>query len=204
MSPETARLYRTIDYVLPTLPGWCAPEKGKKMAEVILENESEVCVELGVFGGRSLVAIALALKAQRKGRVFGVDPYTAAAALEGTNDPENDAWWRKLDHEQIHAAAERVLDDLELSKFAIILRARSQDASRNWPSIDLLHQDSNHSEEVSCAEVELYAPVLKPGGIWIMDDTNWQTTRKAQDKLLALGFTAQHREESWAILRKPL
>lgn len=196
-------LERTIEYVLPTLPGWCSVAKGLKLAETVFTEKPNVCVELGVFGGRSLVALAFALKALGKGKVFGVDPYTPAASLEGTNDRENSDWWSRLDHEQIYVAAKKALDDLELTHFAEILRMRSQDAAARFESIDLLHQDSNHSEEVSCAELELYSPILKPGGIWIMDDTDWPTMQKARRKIAGLGFSIVYQDAGWVIFRKP-
>lgn len=193
---------KTIEYVLPTLPGWCTVQKGLKMAETVVLEKPVTCVELGVFGGRSLVALALALKELGRGKVYGVDPYTAAASLEGKNDPENDAWWSQLSYDEIHAAAVKAVEDLNLTSHAEIFRMRSQDAAARFERIDLLHQDSNHSEEVSCAEVDLYSKLLKPGGIWIMDDTDWQTTRKALGKLLGLGFEEVHRDQRWMIFRK--
>ena len=81
-----------IEREIPKLPGWCTPEKAKRLAE--LAFGAELAVELGVFGGRSLVAIALGIKwgpRPEHGYVDGIDPYTPAAALEGKNDPQIDA-----------------------------------------------------------------------------------------------------------------
>jgi hypothetical protein len=69
-------------------------------------------------------------------------------------------------------------------------------------SIDFLHQDSNHSEEISCEEVELYHSKVKPDGIWCFDDTDWSTTKKAQQLLLTKGYTEVYNAVSWKIYRK--
>jgi len=70
-------------------------------------------------------------------------------------------------------------------------------------SIDFLHQDSNHSEEISCMEVELYHNKVKPGGTWVFDDTNWPTTKKAQDLLVSKGYTEVYDSGEWKVyLRK--
>lgn len=192
-----------IENELPALPGWCTPEKGRRLLD--LAQGTTLCVELGVFGGRSLVAIALALKSQSFGEVHGIDPFTPTAALEGTNDPANNEWWSKLDYEAVACTAQEALYRLELIPYAHLIRMRSADVAKYYRdgSIDLLHQDSNHSEENSCEEVRLWAPKIRHGGHWIFDDTNWASTRRAQSELEAAGFEELEDHGSWKIYRRP-
>jgi hypothetical protein len=65
------------------------------MAALIRREKPSVVVEIGVFGGRSLVPQALALRENKQGVVYGIDPYTAAAATEGefTSDPGGKGYW---------------------------------------------------------------------------------------------------------------
>lgn len=187
---------------IPNIPGWCTVEKALKMAQLAVG--ASLCVELGVFGGRGLVALAAPLKAQGFGAAHGIDPFTADAALEGTNSPENDEWWSKLDLERIFAEAQSALRRLELASVAEILRGRSQDLVGRYAdgAVDVLHQDSNHSEEVSCAEVELWTPKIRPGGYWIFDDTDWSTTQRAQLELASRGFKLIENHGSWKVFEK--
>jgi hypothetical protein len=139
------------------------------------------------------------------GHVVGIDPWTASASLEGDNDPPNEAWWRTLDYEAIYrgflAAAERH----GLSQQCWVMRERSDVAVKVFAdsSVAVLHQDSNHSEEVSTREVELWAPKLAGGGYWVADDTHWRTTKRAQEALLARGFVLVEDHVSWRIFRGP-
>ncbi len=192
-----------IERELPILPGWCTPEKGKRMAE--LTRGASLCVELGVFGGRGLVAMALSLKDQGFGRADGIDPFTAEASLEGTNDPANDEWWAKLDYKAIERAAVEALGRLGLEPHTRIVRLVSRDASAAYldQTVDVLHQDSNHSEEISSQEVIAWAPKMRPGGYWIFDDTNWPTTQKAQKMLELLGFEQLEDHGSWKVYKAP-
>lgn len=188
---------------VPAMHGWCTVEKAKRMAA--LTYGASLCVELGVFGGRSLIATALALRDQGFGRVDGIDPYTKEAVVDGTNDRANDEWWQSLDLEAIARAAQGALDRLALNGYAQIIRTTSHMAAAMYTdkAIDVLHQDSNHSEEVSCAEVELWTPKIKPGGLWIFDDAHWPSTQRAQRMLLELGF--EERENyggQWKIYRR--
>jgi hypothetical protein len=193
---------KVITHELPKLPGWCTVDKAKRMAA--LARGASLCIELGVFGGRSLVAIALTLRAQESGRVDGIDPYTASAALEGTNDPANDEWWAQLDYKAIENVAEEALYRLGLVQYARLVRmlSRAVVAFYGDETVDLLHQDSNHSEEITCQEVALWAPKIRRGGYWAFDDTNWPTTQKAQVLLLELGFTRMEDHETWAVFQK--
>ena len=193
---------KIIERELQGLPGWCTNEKGKRMSE--LARGAELCVELGVFGGRSLLAITLALADQGCGRADGIDPFEAAASLEGSNDSANDEWWSSLDYAAIERAARDALQRLDLSpKYAQIIRMRSREVVALYEdgSIDLLHQDSNHSEEVSCEEVFLWTPKIRPGGYWIFDDTNWPSTQRAQRELAALGFTELEDHGGWKVYK---
>ena len=69
-------------------------------------------------------------------------------------------------------------------------------------SLDFIHQDSNHSEKISCDEVERWLPKLKVGGFWIADDTNWDTTRVAQQRLTMNGCEEIYDSGSWKIYKK--
>jgi hypothetical protein len=194
-----------IDRELPGMHGWCTIEKAHRLAA--LARDQDLCVELGVFGGRSLAAIALGVRDGRSefGRVDGIDPFTPTAALEGKNDPENDKWWgQRVDYEAVARSAQEALYRLDLVGYARLIRMRSVDVVGFYGdgTIDLLHQDSNHSEEVSCNEVELWAPKVRAGGYWVADDADWPTTQKAQADLIRLGFETVEDHKNWKVYRK--
>lgn len=185
------------------LPGWCTPEKGRRLAE--LARGASLCVELGVFGARSLVAIALGLRAHGSGRVDGIDPYTPDAALEGKNDPANDKWWSELDYESIAREAQTACYRLGLAQYTRIVRMHSRAMVEFYAdrSIDLLHVDSNHSQEVSLWEVEHWASKVRSGGYWIADDVDWPTLAAAQNRLIELGFKVIEHHGTWAVYVAP-
>lgn len=186
----------------PEIPGWCTVKKGLRMAE--LATGANLVVELGVFGGRGLIAMAAALRDQGFGQAHGIDPYTADAALEGINSAANDEWWSALDLGEIARTAQLAIERTGLVPWARIIWERSQDVVGRYDdgSIDVLHQDSNHSEEVTCAEVALWSPKMRPGGYWIFDDTNWETTKRAQRELEALRFKMIEDHVNWRVYVK--
>jgi hypothetical protein len=193
-----------IERELPGLPGWCSNEKGYRLADLV--RGKQLVVELGVFGGRSLVAMALGLKDSSNAfsRIDGIDPYTPAAALEGDNHPDNNSWWSSLDYDAVARTAQDALYRLDLMPYARLVRMLSREVVGFYSdgTIDVLHQDANHSEATSCEEVTRWTPKIRPGGYWVFDDTNWDSTKKAQQMLVDLGFSEIEDHVSWKVYQK--
>ena len=187
------------------MDGWCTVEKARRLVQLCAESCPRLGVELGVFGGRSLLAMALGCAVAGRGRVEGIDPYTADAALESEVDPRHIEYWCGIDYEKILRDANAVLSKYGVGDYASILRVKSLDRVPQYvdESIDCLHQDSNHSVSVSCAEIDAFIPKMVPGGIWVMDDIDWPSTVKAQQKLLKLGAQLVETYGKWGVYRLP-
>lgn len=187
--------------VFEGMEGWCTPEKAQDLYNIVNSSQASITIELGVFGGRSALAMGAAHKDRQEGVCYAIDPWTHEAALEGVSGAKNDEWWASLDLERVYTKCVNQLLSFEMMPWVNILRMKSETAARLFDneSIDVLHQDSNHSEEVSSAEVMLWAPKVKVGGFWIMDDVGWNidkngesylTQKKSQDMLEnEYGFT---------------
>ena len=175
--------------------GWCTVEKANKLMEIVMLCDPILSVELGVFGGKSLLPIALMSKYMNpNSKVIGIDAWAVQPCLEGTNDKTNADWWSKIDLEKIFNYTKLLMIENKVDNIVELWRDTSKNTVSKFEdnSINLLHQDSNHSEEITCEEVELYWNKVKEGGYWIFDDTNWPTTQKAQDLLLSKGYTEHY------------
>lgn len=178
MIPEPIK--RTIEQDIPKMEGWTTPERCVEMAELILETKPKLCVEIGTFGGRTLVAQALALKENGAGTIYGIDPWRVEHALEGENEA-NRTWWSKnVDLEKIHRGCMEEIWKRGLDQQAVVIRTCSQYCHWLFVDIDVLLIDGNHSEVASCRDVELYLPSVAHGGHVWMDDCDWESTKKAQ------------------------
>lgn len=174
--PLKDRIIAEAVKLLPGLPGWCSPKKAGKLIRFILSEQASCCVELGVFGGSSLIPQALALRALGAGRIIGIDPYSTAEALKTPpkEDP-NSRWWAQLDLDKIKRELLDRLDKLGLAEFASVRQQTSDAAAIDFAegSIDLLHIDGNHSEEQALRDADTWLPKLRPGGILFFDDISW-------------------------------
>lgn len=177
--------------IIPGLPGWCWPAKSRRLADLVADRHARTVVEIGVFGGRSLLALGVGAR-RVAATVTGVDPYVQSASLEGANAPENDEWWKdrsaggSVDYEAVFKAAREAA---ALVSGVRVVRAKSLDlvATYGAGTVDVIHIDGNHSEETSCADVHAWLPKMSLGGIIVMDDIRWETTAKAQRMLVEAG-----------------
>lgn len=176
MTPELRlEIQREVD----ALEGWTSHERGWELADLILTEKPVVCVELGVFGGRSLIPQALAIRENKSGRVYGIDPWRVEPALEGENEA-NQSWWKNnVNLDEIHNKFMAVLWRLGLQDWTTIIRDCSQKVANLFERVDLLNIDGNHSEVASVRDVELWLPRVAQKGVITMDDTDWPSTQKA-------------------------
>lgn len=167
------------DYI-PHMEGWTTPERGCEMADRILETKAEVCIDIGVFGGRSTIAQAFAVREQGAGMVYGIDPWAVAACIEGDSPPENTEWWKeKAMLEEMHQKTMHAIWDHKLEPWVTVIRNASQYVAQLFPVIDFLNIDGQHSEVASCRDVRLYVPSLLSGHYLTFDDTDWASTQPA-------------------------
>lgn len=187
--------------------GWCTVEKARKIIELVGQKKPDLSVELGVYAGRSLLPLAVASKHYNPhSKVIGIDAWSKDASLEGTNSQANNEWWAKIDYNYFINYTIELLKRFHANDITQLWRVKSVDVSNKFEdqSIGILHQDSNHSEEVSTAEVELYWNKVVPGGYWIFDDTNWETTKHAQELLKSKGYTEIYSaaQNEWKVFQR--
>ena len=169
-----------INHYLPVLEGWTEPERACEMAERILESKAQVCVDIGVFGARSTIAMGFAARELTTSRVYGIDNWNPGAASDNDDHKEGVEWWGKQSNlETIHQLAMRAIWDHRLEPWVTIIRAKSEHVHQLFQTIDFLNIDGGHSEITSCRDVNLYLPKVRSGGVVCMDDTAWPTTQKA-------------------------
>ena len=189
-----------------SIEGWCTVEKADKLMEIVWECKPSLSVELGVFGGKSLLPIALMSKnINPKSEVIGIDAWSTQASVEGTNDKANADWWSKINYEQMLKYTKYIMVENNVDDIVKLWKDTSRNCITRFSdnSIDILHQDSNHSEEITCEEVELYWNKVREGGYWIFDDTNWPTTQKAQRLLVSKGYTETYSHNGeWKVYRR--
>lgn len=194
---------------LNSIEGWCPLEKSMYMIDLIEQNQLDSYIELGVYCGRSLFPVALAMKhLVSNPHIVGVDSWNLTNTLQGIPDQQKDvhrdSWWSRLDHNKLYLYTIGVMKKFNVDRVVHLIRTSSLDYVQfvESKSISMLHQDSNHSTEISLGEVDAYYDKVKIGGFWVFDDTDWESTKPAQNKLELYGYTCIHDASIWKVYRR--
>lgn len=160
--------------------GLCTEEKGEVIASLVEKTNAQLCVEIGVYKGSSLLYFAETLQTTG-GRVIGIDPYTLDSLRnEIPNKELNRYFYEILFKEQktfddIYFNLTQIIKNNNLENLITLIRDKSENYYQNIKkeSIDVLHIDGNHDEECVTRDILNYLPLVKEGGYIIMDDTSW-------------------------------
>ncbi|HEY2810264.1 MAG TPA: class I SAM-dependent methyltransferase [Rhabdochlamydiaceae bacterium] len=191
------------------LDGWCSEQKASVLIDIICRVRPKKIVEIGVWGGKSLIPMACALRANECGKIFGIDPWDSSASLEEVMHESNRAYWSYADHELVYSQLKEKISTFTLQDYIQLIRSTSE-AAPDIIDIDILHIDGNHSEKTSYFDVIKWVPHVKPGGWIIFDDMTWYengifTTARAIEWLNThcIKFAQFNDNCTWGIWIKP-
>ena len=185
------------------LPGWCSSQRASLFAAHIISGRPSVSLEIGVFGGRGTIAMAMAHKFNGFGHVYAIDPWEEAASAEGMTG-ENKEWWSQPGmHEKVMQEFTTAIQRYDLAQWIKVVRARSDNFAPP-DNIGLLVIDGNHSDQ-AIKDAQRYCPSVSKHGIVYMDDMDWvgggpeKATKIMTSKL---NFSEIYRMDHGAFFRK--
>lgn len=200
-----SNLFSEVDAVWRKIgDGWCSQEKAHLLAVSIVAIRPAWVVEIGVWGGRSLLPMAAACRHIGHGKVIGIDPWQPQASSEGMTGQDL-KWWGSVDHEKIYQAFAANLRALDLTQWVDVIRKRSDDVCLDHltPGIGFLHLDGNHSDQAD-KDVKRFAGLIENGGLIFCDDLNWTGggVIKAVARLEKMGFQKLLDLDTGALFKK--
>jgi predicted O-methyltransferase YrrM len=180
--------FHQLDWMIPKMLGWCSLAKAQAFFCTVIALRPEISLEVGVFGGRSLIPLAMAHKEIGRGIVWAIEPWDKGIAIEAQTTEADRKWWSDLDMEAVYADFMRHVEMTGTGPFIRIIRSASDNVEPP-AKIDFLHIDGAHSDQAG-KDVERFAPRVRTGGMCCLDDLDWYGSgvRHAESKLLSLGF----------------
>lgn len=185
---EPLDLFVRISRVMQALDGWCPESKGHTLAAAVIALRPEVSVEIGVWGGKSLIPMAMAHKHIGKGYVIGIDPWHPVESVKGQQNADDVKYWGNINHEEVYGRFMQAVYANDLERIIRVERKPS-DAVEPPARIDIASLDGNHGETV-IRDAERFGMRVRTGGLIFMDDLDWTGgfVRKAYNNLINAGF----------------
>lgn len=171
---------------------WCTKAKASLIMDVILTTRPQVCVEVGVFSGSSLLSIAASLKYIGEGTVYAIDPWSNAIAIRhmGPGDPHR-GWWAQVDMEKVHTYFQNKIDHFGLKPFVKEIQEPSEIAINQVDNIDFLHLDGDYTLVAAKKEAQTYLEKVRPGGYILLSNVLFMIGGR-QPKLAAFKVLYTH------------
>lgn len=178
------------------LSGWCPHTKAIRLYDLVLEHKPKIIVEIGVYGGRSLVALAEAAQVTNS-TVIGVDPYSVVEMQQHHLDGSE----IEFTPPDLKAIMKEATDAILHYKDVALLEMTSAQAFESFPyrEVDFLHLDGNHSSYAVLNDLNMWSRKLAPNAIVIMDDINWVTVDDAIQKYGKLTKLEDH--VTWGVYK---
>lgn len=156
-----------------TLLGWCSPKKAAFLQDWITNNKTANILEIGVFGGASLIPMAMAA-AKHGGKAYGIDPWDRDVCTEAMVNPENLKWWNTVRLGEVKRSYYNAITKLNITNIET-LEGTSEDFKDNFPDehFGVLSIDGNHG--LPCLRDAMwYLKKVQKGGLLACDDEAWQ------------------------------
>lgn len=179
--------------------GWCDSGKGVTLAHLVIATRPSCIVEIGVWGGKSLVPLAIAAQYITnpgfRPRVIAIDPWKADESVKGQGEQDAKWWGEQMgqpQHDFIYQGFIAKLMELGLSRTVEVQRMTSDQYPLNH-SIDFLHLDGNHGPQ-AYTDIKKFGPAITSNGIVVLDDLNWTggAVGQAAEWLKQNGFLELH------------
>lgn len=173
-----------VENVADALPGWCTKRKARRLADLALAPECLTVAEIGVYAGRSLIPMALALRGKPGAKAYAIESWDNTVATAEPTSEENDNWWAQVDLKEKKQIFLEALVCADLLEVVRILELPSNSAACSFATtLDLVHIDGSHAENQALIDTQAWAKHVRAGGIIVLDDISWDSVRNARSFL---------------------
>ena len=150
---------------------WCSAQKAEMMMDVVFAIRPQVCVEIGVFNGSSVLPVAATLRHLNAGCIYAIDAWSNNEAIKHmpATDP-NFGWWSQVNMDNAKNKFTSLIKEWNLQSCCCVIHETSEFAVQRIPEIDFLHLDGNFCEEDALMDVEIFLPRVKSGGYILLSN----------------------------------
>jgi predicted O-methyltransferase YrrM len=162
------------------IPGWKRGDEAFELARVCCALPAHaVVVEIGSFLGSSAVLLAGALKTRGSGKLHCIDPFDASG--DAHSAPHYRQMASQLDG-TLRQTFDRNVHDAGLDAWVEVHQGAAETIGEDWTTpIDMLFLDGDQSPEGARLAYDLWASLLKRGGIIAIGNSSDRTYNAGHD-----------------------
>ena len=159
--------------------GFCTLEKVRHMLQLVVQEKPNLCVEVGVYGGRSLFPMAYGCHKNGRGQVHAIDSWSNADSSDGEQGAYAETW-KTHDFESKYQEFIRDAARPPYDKIVKTFRVNHLNVVDSYgsESIGFFHEDGNHSPKIVNESLVRWLPKLMVDGIFVWDDPGWADNSK--------------------------
>jgi hypothetical protein len=168
------------------VPAYCLDYTRSFIKEHLSSIYSGIFVEIGVYGGSTLLDIYDICKTNNI-KIYGIDPWDKITIFNGQNYDETNIMIRNQEINRYKRIKQHLMNIINTNNLDInILNENSWDVYNTFDdnSISCIHIDGDHSYEGVKKDLNLYWGKIKNGGMIINDDYHWGGVKKAIDEFI--------------------
>lgn len=163
------------------IKGWPLPKPCVKWYKNIVSNiKNGLIVEVGVFGGVSLLNIADICK-ENGNKIFGIDPWDLVNKVNGAKVSSELICECRKQSKGVKKQLNKVINKLGYNNTITLIEGFSPQKSKLFKnkSVDIVYIDGDHSYDGVYADLGAWLPKMKKGGFLWGDDFVWESVRTA-------------------------
>ncbi len=163
------------------LLGWHSPQESHLYNEMVRALNSGTIVEVGVFGGASLLGVIESCQ-QTDSHIYGVDPWDKIIIANGMPMPKDQQTTYRERIKKIRLNLENIIQCEKYDTHATLIHDFSVNAALQFgtESVDVVFIDGDHSYDAVLEDMSAWFPTIKQGGtMWGDDYGGWESVRMA-------------------------
>jgi predicted O-methyltransferase YrrM len=162
------------------LRGWHSAEESKLYNKFISGLKNGIIVEVGVFGGASLLGVISSCQ-KTNSHIYGIDPWEKIEIANGVPMPKDKKEIYRDSIKDIRLNLEKIIKAENYSNNVTLIRDFSRNAVKKFKnkSVDIVFIDGDHAYNSVYEDLGLWLPKVKPGGIVWGDDFCWGSVKMA-------------------------
>jgi predicted O-methyltransferase YrrM len=160
--------------------GWHSGDESRFYNNLIKNLKNGTIIEIGVYGGASLLGVADTLK-KTNSHLYEIDPWEKVVNANGTpmSNEQRDIHRNKLKKLRLHLDSIIKKENYD-KNITLVCDFASNFASQfKEKSVDIVFVDGDHSYDSVYDDITTWLPKIKDGGVMWGDDFVWGSVAKA-------------------------